>query len=63
MEDITAFVEGRNKELAGFAEKVLKPIGREVEEKGFEALHHGRRNRGREQGDCVVQLSGRKDQE
>ena len=35
MEDITAFMEGRNKELAGFAEKVLKPIGREVEEKGL----------------------------
>ena len=35
MEDITAFMEGRNKELAGFAEKVLKPRGREVEEKGL----------------------------
>ena len=33
VDDITAFIEGRNKELAGRAEKVQKSIRRDVEEK------------------------------
>ena len=35
MDDITACKEGRNKELAGMAEIVLKSTKREVEEKGL----------------------------
>ena len=35
VDDITAFMEGQYKELPGVAEKVLKTIRREVEEKGF----------------------------
>ena len=36
VDDITAFTEGRNRELAGIAEKVLKSMRREVEEKVLE---------------------------
>ena len=34
--DITAFMEGQNKELPGIAESVLMSMRREVEEKGLE---------------------------
>ena len=35
MDDVTAFMEGRNQLLAGIAEKVLSAVRREVEEKGL----------------------------
>ena len=35
MGDITAFMHGRNKALVEMAEKVLKKLKREVEEKGL----------------------------
>ena len=35
VDDITAFMEGRNKELPGIAEKVLTAMKREVEKKGL----------------------------
>ena len=34
VDNITAFIEGRNKELPGMSEKVLKSMRMEVEEKG-----------------------------
>ena len=34
VDDITAFMEGQNKELPGIAEKVWKAMTREVAEKG-----------------------------
>ena len=35
LDDVTALVEGRNKELPGIAEKVLKSTRRKVAEKGL----------------------------
>ena len=35
MDDTTAFTEGRNKELVGIEEKILKATKTEVEEKGL----------------------------
>ena len=35
MGDITAFMSGRNKELVETAEKVVKQLNKEVEEKGL----------------------------
>ena len=35
VDDITAFMNGRNKELVEMAEKVLKKLIMEVEEKGM----------------------------
>ena len=58
MDDITVFMEGRNKELAGIAEKALKSIKNSGTREGSE-FDHGRRKRRAEQGDCVVQLLGR----
>ena len=59
VDDITAFTEGRKKELAGIVEKVLKSIRREVEEKGFKlSITEGGKGR-EEQSDRVTQRSGR----
>ena len=55
---VTAFTEGRNKDLVGIAGKVLKSMKRKVEEEGSEAVNHGRRKRRKEQGGCAMQVSG-----
>ena len=48
MGDITAFMSGRNKELVEMAEKVLKKLKREVEEKGLKrSLLEGKKERAR----------------
>ena len=39
MDDLTALMSGRDKELVELAEKVLKKLKREVEE-GLEAVDH-----------------------
>ena len=48
VDDVKAFMEGRNKELPGIAEKVLKAMRMEVEGEGFEDVDHGR-GKGREE--------------
>ena len=53
---ITAFLEGRNKALAGIAEK-SNENGRGG--KRVRNCHHVRRKGGKEQGHCVMHVSGR----
>ena len=48
VDDITAFMEGRNKELAGIAEKVLTSVKKGG--RGEDSI--SRRRRREEQGDC-----------
>ena len=40
VDDITAFMSGRNKGSVEMAEKVLKSIRREVEERGLEVIDY-----------------------
>ena len=52
VDDVTAFSEGRNKELACNAEKVLQAMRNKVEEKGPKlSITEGGRH-------CVMQQSG-----
>ena len=56
MDDITAFMNGRNKELVEMAEKVVKNLKREVEEKGLKLsiTEEGKK----EQGNHFLRISG-----
>ena len=57
--DITAFLEGRNKELRSNAEKVFEGDENGSGGEGSEAVDHGRRRTGRdEHGHCAMQLLG-----
>ena len=47
VDDITAFMNGVNKELVEMAEKVLKKLIREEEEKGLKKIKHRRREKGK----------------
>ena len=59
VDDITAFMEGRNKEKAGIAWKVLKSIKGEVEEKGLKlSFTGGRRGKGRSRAATRKEVSG-----
>ena len=54
VDDIGAFMKGRNKVLPGIAEEVLRSMKMEVEEKGLRlSITEGERRR-QEQGDCVI---------
>ena len=55
MDDITACLEGRNKELQGIAEKVLKTMIIEVEEKVLMLSITEEGKEWKEQGHCVLQ--------
>ena len=57
VDDITAYMEVRNKELPGSAEKVLKSIRREEEEKGMKLSITEKKGRARCL--CIVQLPER----
>ena len=54
VDELTAFMVERNKELASIAEKVLKLIKEEVQENGFEVVNRRRRERKQEQRHCLV---------
>ena len=41
MDDITALLIGRNKEVAEMAKKVMRKLQEEVEEKSLELVDHG----------------------
>ena len=58
VEDVTAFMEGRKRELPGTAEKVSRAMENEGRRE-FEAVDHARSKGRGEQGDCVVQPCGR----
>ena len=56
VDDTTALLEGRCKELPGIAE--TRAMRMEEEEKGSEAVDHGWRKQREEQGPCVMQFTG-----
>ena len=60
VDDITAFMEGKNKELPGFVKNVLQSIKREVEEKGPKLSIAEGGQEEEKQSDRAMQLSGRK---
>ena len=57
VDDFTAFMKGRNKELVGIAEKVFEGGGKGSGREGSEAVNLGRRRGVKEQSRCVMQLS------
>ena len=56
--DITAFMNGRNKELVEMAEKVFQEVEVRGRGEGLEAVDHWRRKRKKEQGNHFLQVSG-----
>ena len=58
VDDITDLMNGRNKKLVEMAEKVLKKLKMEVEEKAFEVIDYGRRERRKDYGHHFMQVSG-----
>ena len=58
VDDTTVLMNGRNKELVEMAEKVLKKLKMEVEEKAFEVIDYGRRERRKDYGHHFMQVSG-----
>ena len=60
VDEITAFMEGRKKDLAGIAEKVLKSTKKKGRGERVEVVDHRRRERREEQGDRFMRSCGRK---
>ena len=60
VDEITAFMEGRNKDLAGIAEKVLKSTKQKGRGQRVEVVDHRTRERREEQGDRFMRSCGRK---
>ena len=58
MDDITALLMGRNREVAEMSKKVMKQLKREVDGEGLKIVSDRRWEGREEQDDCVVWLPG-----